>query len=101
MIVDDEWYTIGSANVNERSFEYDGELNISVQHGSALDFRKKVFSNLLQETCPDDMNAAVNLWYEHARFNHAAFTNKSKPKSFVYPFNQAGPLIPMMPNAWT
>ena len=100
MIVDDEFYTIGSANVNERSFEYDGELNIAVHHGSAKDFRKKVFSNILQTTCPDDINQAARLWYNHASSNHRAFKTSSQPKSLVYPFNQKGPLIPLVPNDW-
>ncbi len=101
MIVDDEFYTIGSANVNERSFEYDGELNVAVQHSSAKDFRKEVFSNLLQTTCPDDINKMVKLWYDHAKSNHNAFNNNSKPTSLVYPFSQGGPLLPIVPNDWT
>ena len=40
MIVDDEWYTIGSCNINEIGFETEGELNVSVQHWSAKDLRK-------------------------------------------------------------
>ena len=100
MIVDDDWYTIGSANVNERGFDYEGELNIAVQHSSALDLRKKIFANLLNEPCPDSIKDAVKLWYKHAAINHKAFNAKSKPKSFIYPFGQGGPSKNILPNDW-
>lgn len=101
MIVDDEFYTIGSANVNERSFEYDGELNVAVHSPiSAKRLRKEIFTNVLQTRCPDDITEAAKLWYEHAKLNRAAFTDSKKPESMVYSFNQNGPLMPMVPNDW-
>ena len=41
MIVDDEWYTIGSCNIHDRGFKSDGELNISVHDSSTKELRKK------------------------------------------------------------
>ena len=101
MIIDDEWYTIGSCNVNDRGFETEGELNISVYHKSAKDLRKKIFSNLLCEECPENMDKAINLWYEHSVANHNAFATNSEPRSFIFPFIQAGPPSgPFFPNTW-
>jgi hypothetical protein len=77
-----------------------GELNISVQHNSAFDFRRNVFSDLLQEPCPDDINETIRLWYEHASFNHKAFENKQKPRSLIFPFAQGGPKFQMLPSDW-
>lgn len=97
MIVDDEWFTLGSANINDRSFVLDGELNVSAQDKSAFEFRKRVFSNLLKEQCPDDIYQAAKLWYEHALFNYKAFKAENQPKSFVYPFAQNGIINPVLP----
>ncbi len=101
MIVDDEWYTIGSCNINERGFETEGELNISVQHNSALSLRKSVFSKHLKEPCPDSIIDATLLWSEHCNHNYKAWKSNSKPKSFVFPFIQTGPLSgPFFPKTW-
>lgn len=100
MIIDDEWYTIGSCNFNDRGFQTEGELNVSVQDESAIDFRKKVISMNLETACPDDINDAIKLWYDHAKKNHDAWKNKTAPISRVYPFNQKGPLIPTVPKDW-
>lgn len=100
MLIDDKWYTIGSANFNDRSFDYDGEINISVRDSTAYDFRKQIFSELLEEPCPNRMTDAIKLWYEHAIFNHKAWKAKRKPKSKVYPFKQKGPALPIVPRDW-
>lgn len=92
MIVDDEWYTIGSCNINDRGFETEGELNISVNHNSAKDLRKSIFSKHLNEPCPDDIADAIILWGEHCGYNYRAWKSNSKPKSFIYPFVQTGPV---------
>lgn len=98
MIVDDEWWTIGSANINDRSFFHDGEINVAVQHSpSASHLRMQLFEEHLGELCPEDIKDAINLWYEHAKENYNAWKNKKRPRSRIYPFNQSGPLLPILP----
>ena len=100
MIVDDEWYTIGSCNINQRGFETEGELNVSVQHPSAKDLRIRIFSLHLKEECPPDIDKAIKLWFDHSSVNYRAWKSNSNPKSFIFPFNQKGPLLPMVPRNW-
>lgn len=101
MIVDDEWYTIGSCNLNDRGLLYEGELNVSVQHESAKNFRKKIFNiNLGINNCPDDPDDAIKLFYDHATKNYDAWTKKTMLLSRVLPFSQKGPIIPLFPKDW-
>jgi phospholipase D1/2 len=101
MIIDDEWYTIGSCNFNDRGFQYEGELNVAVQHESAKDFRKKVFNiNLGINNCPDDPSDAINLFYDHASKNFDAWGKKAKLISKVLPFSQTGPYKTPFPSDW-
>ena len=100
MIVDDAWYTIGSCNINDRGFDTEGELNVSVQHGSALALRKRIWGQHLGASCPDAIADAVRLWFEHAAENHRAWSAGSAPRSKIFPFNQAGPLLPAVPRSW-
>lgn len=100
MIVDDEWYTIGSCNVNERGFDTEGELNVSVQHSSAKDLRVKILSLHLKEQCPEDIDKAFKMWFDHSSINYRAWKSRSNPKSFIFPFNQEGPLLPIVPRTW-
>src|ERR1043166_1431905 len=97
MIVDDEWYTIGSCNINERGFLYEGEMNIRVHNpADAFSLRKRLWSEHLQVTCPDDIVKATRLWFVHAIENHKAAKEKRKPLSRVFGFSQHGPLLPMI-----
>jgi len=87
MIVDDEWYTIGSCNINDAGFETEGELNVSVQHSSAKDLRARIFSLHLRQPCPEDIKEAFKLWDKDSGENYKAWQNLAPPKSFVFPFN--------------
>jgi phosphatidylserine/phosphatidylglycerophosphate/cardiolipin synthase-like enzyme len=100
MVVDDIWYTIGSCNLNDRGFEFEGELNVAVLHDSAKALRQRLFAEHLESPCPDSIAAAAKLWYEHAKENHQAWAAKTKPWSRVFPFGQAGPLRPIFPPDW-
>jgi phosphatidylserine/phosphatidylglycerophosphate/cardiolipin synthase-like enzyme len=101
MIVDDEWYTIGSCNINERGFLYEGELNIGVNHpDDAFALRQRLWTSHLQTPCPADIVDATRLWYQHATENHKAQQAKRKPPSRVFPFVQDGPLIPATRKSW-
>lgn len=101
MIVDDEWYTIGSCNINERGFLYEGEMNIGVHSPvDALNLRKSLWSEHLQLNCPDDPAVAAKLWFEHAAQNHRAEKERDPPTSRVFAFAQNGPLVPVTRKAW-
>jgi phosphatidylserine/phosphatidylglycerophosphate/cardiolipin synthase-like enzyme len=100
-IVDDEWYMIGSCNINERGFIYEGELNAGVHEPTqAFALRKRLWSEHLQEACPDDIGEATRLWFDHAAENHKAQKDRKKPRSRVFPFTQQGPALPVVPKTW-
>jgi phosphatidylserine/phosphatidylglycerophosphate/cardiolipin synthase-like enzyme len=99
MVVDDEWYTIGSCNLNDRGFLWEGELNVAAQHKSAKSLRKELFAEHLDSTCPDPIDDAFKLWYQHAGENAKAWKTKKAPTSRVFPFRQAGPLA-SLPNVF-
>lgn len=47
-LVDDRYLSVGSCNMNNRGYLYEGELNVSVlDAGFAADARRRVFSNLV------------------------------------------------------
>jgi phosphatidylserine/phosphatidylglycerophosphate/cardiolipin synthase-like enzyme len=101
MIVDDEWYTIGSCNINERGFLYEGELNISVNHPEdSYALRRRLWTEHLQTACPADIVDATRLWYEHATENYKAQKDGRQPRSRVFPFGQAGPILPATRKSW-
>lgn len=94
MIIDDKWYTIGSANVNLRSMDYDGELNLSVETENAKNIRKEIFSELLGEPCPENWNDAINLWKKNSSHNGDSLKMgklETLPKGLVFPFRQLAP----------
>lgn len=93
MIVDDRFLTVGSCNINDRGFEYEGELNVAVVDP---DLVAKARLEIFREHLGDDprLNGEiindVRVWTEHARHNASA----SAPKSHVFPFKpDAGSLI--------
>lgn len=100
MIVDDLWYTIGSCNINDRGFQTEGEINVSVSHESAKDLRIRAFSQNLCVKCPDKIDDALKLWYVHAKNNHQAWEKHQQAQSRVFPYNQKGPLLPIVPSTW-
>ena len=72
-LIDDQWATIGSANVGNRSFYGDTELNASFWHGPTV---RSLRTELLQEHLGRDTGslsgrAALTLFAEQARANAA------------------------------
>ncbi|MHB1419540.1 MAG: phospholipase D-like domain-containing protein [Bacillota bacterium] len=101
MIVDDLWCTIGSCNVNDRGFLYEGEINVAaLDQPSAKELRIKLWTEHMEAPCPEDLTKAVNLWRQHAGENHKAWEKKNKPKSRIFPFDQTGPLLPLVKHTW-
>jgi phosphatidylserine/phosphatidylglycerophosphate/cardiolipin synthase-like enzyme len=101
MIIDDEWYTIGSCNINERGFLYEGEINIGIHDPEgAYNLRHTLWSEHLQVSCPKNIYEATLLWDDHARKNVQAEKNRSKHISRIFSFAQGGPVLPMTHKAW-
>lgn len=102
MIVDDQWYTIGSCNVNDRGFFLDGEINVTVHDpGAAYALRSQLWEEHLGvASAPRSSKASAKLWFKHAAENHKAEKAGKKPLSRIYAFNQHGPLLPMAPSKW-
>jgi len=77
MLVDDTWMTIGSANVNVRSFELDSELNVQIADGPlAKSFRHRLWAHNLGRS-----EATVAGWSETdfiAEWNSVATTNSGR-----------------------
>lgn len=95
MIVDDVGYTVGSCNVNDRGFMSDGELNVSVVDTSTIEIRKRILALHFKQACPDDIAACFALWNAHTQLNNLAWARRSIPTSFMFSYNQMGPLIPL------
>jgi len=70
-LIDDAWCTIGSANVANRSFYGDTELNASIWHGPTVRaLRCRLFEeHLRHDTSPLDDVAALELFARVAREN--------------------------------
>jgi len=65
MICDDEFVAVGSANIGRRSMTCDSELQLGIvdeQGRFAREFRKRLWSEHLEEPCPDDFTGAFELF---------------------------------------
>ncbi|MBX7081846.1 MAG: hypothetical protein K1X88_21760 [Nannocystaceae bacterium] len=99
MLIDDVWFTVGSANINDRGFRTEAELNAAVvDAGLAADLRRRLMAEHLCTTPDDprlaDIDEAFALWHEHARHNADARAHERDPISHVFAFDQAGPERP-------
>lgn len=99
MIIDDVWVTVGSANINDRGFETEGEINaVALDRGIARDLRLRLMAEHL-ELSPDDprlaeTSTAFALWHEHAARNAELRAHGEAPRSRVHAFVQYGPKYP-------
>ena len=72
MIVDDRFLTVGSANINDRSFEYEDEINLAVVDP---DWVRTQRLRLWREHLHDDPRLTgdirddARVWRDHARIN--------------------------------
>jgi phospholipase D1/2 len=77
-IIDDEYATIGSANINGRSFRMDSELNISWFHNTEVrKFRLVLWQHLLGNHAKDLLSWNVTTFA--ARWQAAAALNAKQP----------------------
>ena len=99
MIVDDRFMSVGSCNINDRGFEYEGELNVAVVDAPRIRaWRTRIWCDLLggEATISGDIDADVRVWTTIAAHN-ARFeeTGTGTPRGLIYPFvpKEGRPLI--------
>ena len=95
MIVDDEWLTVGSANINERGFKYEAEINAAIlDKKTAKYLRIRLMAEHLEISADDahlklgDIDAAFEIWEQHCAANEKAKANGQMAASQVHHFNQ-------------
>jgi cardiolipin synthase A/B len=86
MVVDDAWATIGSANVADRSFREDTELNASFWHApTARALREELFAEHLGAGAPtEDDRAALERFREVAHANRARRGRGEPQRALAY-----------------
>lgn len=95
MVVDDLWLTVGSANINDRGFKTEGEINaVVLDKALATDLRRRLMAEHLELSVDDerldDVDAAFDLWEEHGRLNPRRKVLGDEPLSRVHHFVQEG-----------
>jgi phosphatidylserine/phosphatidylglycerophosphate/cardiolipin synthase-like enzyme len=91
LIVDDLFLMVGSCNVNDRGFEFEGEINVAVADAAIA---RQVRLDLWREhlggdpRLRGDIAADVAIWREHAERNRAYDPEAAEdlPASNVFPF---------------
>lgn len=91
LIVDDRFLLVGSCNVNDRGFEYEGELDVAV---ADADLARRARVDLWREHLGGDPRLSgdiaedLAIWREHAELNRAydPQTAADLPTSNVFPF---------------
>jgi phosphatidylserine/phosphatidylglycerophosphate/cardiolipin synthase-like enzyme len=93
MVVDDEWATVGSANLNERSILSETEANVAIED---VDFARALRCRLMAEhlgLAEDDprlvdQRAAAELWRQLSEDNAAARRRGELARGHAHPFAQ-------------
>ena len=101
MIIDDVWLTVGSANINDRGFKYEAEINaVLLEPQDARSLRLRLMAEHLEvppeaaEAQLGDINAAFDLWAQHGEENARRKAAGEAPTSRVIHFRQAAPRTP-------
>lgn len=99
MIIDDVWLTVGSANINDRGFRTEGEINaVVLDKALSKDLRRRLMAEHLElepsDPRLDDVDQAFDLWEEHGRENPKRKALEEPPLSRVHHFVQEGPPWP-------
>lgn len=80
MIIDDHFYTLGSANLNKRSMATDSEINVAVPDpNGAKALREKLWKDHRRTTPQDNFKSEFKKWRDIAKENLWNFERKSKP----------------------
>jgi phosphatidylserine/phosphatidylglycerophosphate/cardiolipin synthase-like enzyme len=94
LLIDDTFYTLGSANMNLRSMAVDSEINIAVVDPvGAADLRKRIWAQLSQNKAKCDGGAgsrqeiaeAFDGWVKLMSANANKMKKKQKAKGFLLP----------------
>ena len=101
-IIDDEWFSVGSANLNNRGMITDSEIN-AVVHDAAIakSLRVKLWAEHLNMTPEAVANCSVEelasrVWVEQAAINKEIFNEKKEPfRSALFRYE-----VGKMPGAW-
>jgi phosphatidylserine/phosphatidylglycerophosphate/cardiolipin synthase-like enzyme len=93
MIIDDVWLTVGSANIHDRGFRSEGEINVVVlDKPRARELRKRLMAEHLEIGVDDarlcEIETAFDLWEHHADRNPQARAQGEQPLSRVHHFVQ-------------
>ncbi|HWB80708.1 MAG TPA: phosphatidylserine/phosphatidylglycerophosphate/cardiolipin synthase family protein [Nannocystaceae bacterium] len=93
MIIDDVWITVGSANINDRGFKTEGEINaVVLDELVATDLRKRLMAEHLglspDDPVLDDVDRAFDLWNFHGHENPRLRALEREPLSRVHYFVQ-------------
>jgi phosphatidylserine/phosphatidylglycerophosphate/cardiolipin synthase-like enzyme len=90
MIVDDLFLTVGSCNINDRGFEFEGELNLAVVDPAlAQGLRLRLWRDHLGEgaALTGDIDNDVRVWKEIAERSRAYdVVSGTPPPSHIFPF---------------
>jgi phosphatidylserine/phosphatidylglycerophosphate/cardiolipin synthase-like enzyme len=93
MVIDDAWLTVGSANINDRGFRYEGEINaVVLDKQLARNLRIRLMAEHLEIPATDerlrDVDAAFDLWERHADENPLRMADGEPARSRVHHFVQ-------------
>lgn len=101
MIIDDVWVTIGSANINDRGFKFEAEINaVLLDKAQSRDLRLRLMAEHLEvpmdqrEAVLGDVDAAFDLWEHHGEANPPHRAAGTRPISRVHHFLQEAPSKP-------
>ncbi len=97
MIVDDVWCTVGSANLNDRGMDYEGEINVAyLEPANVKALRLKLFREHLEgdPRLTGDIDNDVAVWKAHVSTNASAEEREVKPKSRIFPLDLGKGIFP-------
>ncbi len=97
MIVDDIWCTVGSANLNDRGMDYEGEINVAyLEPANVKALRLKLFREHLEDDprLTGEIDNDVDIWNRHVSTNRVAEEREVAPKSRIFPLDLGKGVFP-------
>lgn len=96
MVIDDVWVTVGSANINDRGFKTEGEINaVILDKPLAKDLRLRLMGEHLGRSPNDEaiqsVDDAFDMWEAHGDENPERLASGEVPKSRIHHFIQDAP----------
>lgn len=89
LIVDDHFLSVGSCNMNDRGYQYEGEINLAVVDPQWVAAQRL---DIWREHLLDDprlgqgIERDVAVWKEHADSNRTWAPGAGRPRAHVFPF---------------